>query len=110
MALETALVIDDNADLRETLRFILEDEGYLVLEAANGVEALATLRDHVGPLVVILDNDLPYLNGSYLLHMVAEDETLAREHRFVLMSAEADNLARPLRRDLSRLHARTLRK
>src|SRR5258706_13405059 len=46
------LVIDDNPDLRVTLQWLLEAEGYLVLVAANGLEGLRLQRVHPSDLVV----------------------------------------------------------
>ncbi len=45
----TVLVVDDDYDLRETMRDVLEDEGYAVETASNGQEALDCLRDGNSP-------------------------------------------------------------
>ncbi|HEV8193084.1 MAG TPA: response regulator [Ktedonobacterales bacterium] len=39
------LLVDDDQAIRETLRFVLEDAGYQVLEASDGSAALRALRD-----------------------------------------------------------------
>ena len=54
--------MDDEAQIRRVLRLAFEDEGYQVLEAANGAEALAELRREP-PDVVLLDLMLPDLHG-----------------------------------------------
>src|SRR5262249_1649760 len=51
----TVLVVDDDFDLRQTLREILQDEGYAVDTAANGQEALDRMRRETPPEVVVLD-------------------------------------------------------
>lgn len=56
------LIVDDDDDIRETLRDLLEDEGYQVLEASNGREALARLR-HGSVCVVLLDLMMPIMDG-----------------------------------------------
>ena len=56
------LVVDDNADAREALRFLLEDEGHEVRTAADGPEALAVAASFV-PDVVLLDIGLPGMDG-----------------------------------------------
>ena len=43
MSPRPVLVVDDDPDIRETLRFVLEDAGYPVYSAENGKEALAVL-------------------------------------------------------------------
>lgn len=59
----TILVVDDDPHLREALRTLLEDEGYRVEEAADGVEALDVIdRCHVD--VVLLDLQMPRLDGA----------------------------------------------
>ena len=56
------LVVDDDADVRQLLRRMLEPEGYTVVEAENGRAALERLRD-VSPSVVLLDLMMPEMDG-----------------------------------------------
>ncbi|MFF0344588.1 response regulator [Kribbella sp. NPDC004875] len=56
------LLVDDEPRIRRVLRLALEDEGYLVAEAANGYDALAALRRET-PDVVLLDLMLPDRDG-----------------------------------------------
>jgi two-component system CheB/CheR fusion protein len=56
------LVVDDNEDAREALRFLLEDEGHDVRTAGDGVSALAE-TERFSPEVVLLDIGLPGLDG-----------------------------------------------
>ena len=56
------LLVDDEPRIRRVLRLALEDEGYLVAEAANGLEALSALRREP-PDVVLLDLMLPDRDG-----------------------------------------------
>ena len=58
----TLLVVDDEPSILETTRFILECEGYRVLTARDGEEALETLARERPP-VVLLDVMIPKLNG-----------------------------------------------
>jgi CheY-like chemotaxis protein len=88
------LVVDDDPDLRQALHLALGDAGYGVLEAANGVEALAVLRDHVEPMVIVLDNKMPHLDGSYLVELLAADPSLGAQHRLVLISGDVDAFRR----------------
>ncbi|MBF6590369.1 MAG: response regulator [Ktedonobacterales bacterium] len=82
-----ALVVDDDKDTRDVLRLILEDVGYTVEEARDGVQTLEALQSSDIPLVVLLDLDLPQLDGIEVLHAVARDPRLAARHAFILLTA-----------------------
>ncbi len=56
------LVVDDDVEVRQLLRRILEPEGYTVVEAENGRVALERLRD-VSPSVILLDLMMPEMDG-----------------------------------------------
>ena len=56
------LVVDDESRIRLALRACLEAEGYSVTEAADGVEALESVRADL-PDLIILDLAMPRLNG-----------------------------------------------
>jgi CheY-like chemotaxis protein len=56
------LVIDDDPDIRETVTDCLEDEGYRVLEAADGAQGLAAAARE-RPDVILLDMKMPVLDG-----------------------------------------------
>ena len=60
------LVIDDNAAIRELLRLVLEDEGYEVIEAADGAEGLQRYQATPTDLV-ITDLKMPGMDGLELL-------------------------------------------
>ena len=56
------LVVEDDADVRDMLRTILETEGYETVVAANGAEALEAMHSHT-PCVVLLDLMMPVMDG-----------------------------------------------
>ena len=60
--MQQILVVEDEADIRELLRFNLEREGFSVLDAADGPQALDMARRHT-PALVLLDVMLPGLDG-----------------------------------------------
>lgn len=61
------LVVDDDRGVLDAMRDTLSEEGFVVLTASNGVEAIRTL-DSVGrPSVVIVDLSMPVMNGWELL-------------------------------------------
>jgi CheY-like chemotaxis protein len=103
------LIVDDNDGIRKMIRFALEDAGYRVLEALDGVEALDYLSTHVNRLVVVLDLNLPRLDGWGLLRAV-DGTPLAKRHRFVLATAQGDFLPRALIHLLSQLRVPVLAK
>jgi two-component system response regulator CpxR len=70
------LVVDDDAEIRETLSALLEHEGYTVLSAENGVQALDFLRrDH--PNCMLLDLMMPVMSGWEVLEEIQESATLS---------------------------------
>ena len=56
------LIVEDNADARESLRSLLESLGHKVVEASNGLDGLALARQHQ-PEVALIDLGLPGLDG-----------------------------------------------
>jgi CheY-like chemotaxis protein len=56
------LVIDDDATIREMLELVLASEGYEVITAAHGADALAQLN-HINPHVILLDMKMPIMDG-----------------------------------------------
>lgn len=87
MAMTNVCVVEDDPDIRETVRDLLADAGYSVVEAANGLEGLRILEGSVEPLVAVIDYRLPALNGCDLLETVANDAQLQARHTFIMMSA-----------------------
>jgi CheY-like chemotaxis protein len=73
---KTVVVVDDERDIRDTLRDAFEDEGYAVATAANGEEALGLLRKTQRPCVVIVDIIMPVMSGSELYSALRADPAL----------------------------------
>jgi DNA-binding NtrC family response regulator len=66
--LETILVVEDEAGIRALVRKILRRQGYEVLEASNGEEALTICRDHPGKIgLLITDVIMPEVGGRELV-------------------------------------------
>jgi two-component system, chemotaxis family, chemotaxis protein CheY len=57
------LIIDDDADIRTAVADILEDEGFDVATAENGIEGLQVLETGPRPNVILLDIMMPQLDG-----------------------------------------------
>ena len=73
MKLKKILVVDDEVDLVETVRFPLEMEGYDVLVSYNGEDALNQARKE-NPDLIILDLMLPKLDGYKVCRLLKFDE------------------------------------
>src|SRR5258707_3829244 len=66
------LVVDDSRVVRKVARRILEDLGFDVAEAGDGVEALAWVRT-AAPDVILLDWNMPVMNGIEFLRRLREE-------------------------------------
>ena len=91
-----ACVVEDDAAIRQTLRAILELEGYDVLEASDGSAALEILRATEGPLVVLLDLLMPGMDGITLLQTVACGPELTESRAFIVVTAAPQMLTPPM--------------
>ncbi len=60
--METILVVDDESDIREVVRYALSREGFRVVEAEDGLDGLEKTSES-DPAVVILDITMPRMNG-----------------------------------------------
>lgn len=81
------LIVDDDLAIRELLREALEEEGYEVAEASDGIEGLERLRTSQERQVVLLDQLMPRLNGIGVLKAVRADPLLANRHAYILLTA-----------------------
>ena len=70
LVLGEVAVVEDEQDIRETLRDILEMEGYRVRCACNGKEALDALAEMPRPLLILLDLMMPVMSGTELAKRV----------------------------------------
>ncbi|MFZ5827410.1 MAG: response regulator [Bacillota bacterium] len=80
------LVVDDEANIRELCRLYLEQEGYTVVEAADGVEALEKVRT-LHPALVVLDLNMPRKGG-----MDVTRELVADQVPIIMLTARGDEL------------------
>ena len=78
MSCRDILVVEDDQDISESLRDLLESEGYHVATAANGREGIEVLRaQNLQPCVVLLDLMMPVMNGWQFLEAKAADDGLS---------------------------------
>ncbi len=65
--MDTILLVDDESEVRDLAREILEAQGYRILEAASAEEALQVARTHTEPIALLLtDVVMPGLHGHEL--------------------------------------------
>lgn len=87
------LVVDDDLEVRASLREILDGAGYPVLTAANGEEALHVLRSPLPVGAILLDVMMPVKNGLEVLLEKNSDARLRDIPVFLLTAATYDVVA-----------------
>lgn len=85
---KTILVADDEIDLREALVTFLEAEGFNVLAATNGREALDLAWKHT-PDLIMLDIQMPEMTGLEALRELRSSEGLENTH-VMMLTAQSD--------------------
>jgi CheY-like chemotaxis protein len=83
---KTVLVVDDETVIRAMVAEALSDEGYTVITAANGAEALELLKRH-RPTAVVLDLMMPVMNGYAFLAACRAEPQSASTPVLVLSAA-----------------------
>jgi CheY-like chemotaxis protein len=83
------LVIDDDPAIREVVSTILALEGYPVVAAESGVEALKELRGGVRPCLILLDLRMPEMDGWELRALLKREPQLA-DIPVVVLSGDHD--------------------
>jgi CheY-like chemotaxis protein len=91
MTCQPILIIEDEPDLRETLKDLLEISGFKVNTASNGKEGLEHIRSSGNPCLILLDLMMPVMNGWQFLEALNGDtEPLEKKPSVVIVSAAAD--------------------
>jgi CheY-like chemotaxis protein len=83
------LLVDDDADTRESVGEVLEDRGYSVLGARNGAEAVDLLQSGTVPSVILLDLMMPVMDGYRFRAQQRSDPTLAAIPVIVITAGES---------------------
>src|SRR5215210_8144007 len=83
LVMPTVLVVEDEPVIRELMAILLEEEGYTVRQACDGLEALETVDQHPVDLV-LSDVKMPRLDGASLAHRLRAQ---ANPLPVILMSA-----------------------
>lgn len=77
MSKSKILVADDDKSTRELISIVLEDEGYDVVTAMNGLETVEIAAKEK-PDLIVLDIMMPQMDGYEALNKIKENEELAR--------------------------------
>jgi two-component system cell cycle sensor histidine kinase/response regulator CckA len=86
---ETLLIVENEAAIRNLLQMALRKNGYTVLAAESGHEALELVRVHAGPLdLLITDVMMPDMDGPELVRQLT---TIRPETRTLFMSGYMDD-------------------
>ena len=64
------MIVDDHEDIREVVHVLLTNEGYQIIEAKDGKEALELLDDEID--LIILDVMMPEMNGYQVCLLMRE--------------------------------------
>lgn len=89
---QLVLIVDDEQDLLDVTRFVLEGEGFRVETAKNGADALAQLHAGTRPGLVLLDLMMPVMNGWEFLNELAKIPALSSIPIVVLTASGATKI------------------
>ena len=84
------MIVDDDPVVRRMLQLTFEAEGFEVVTAADGVEALAAVRGE-RPAILVLDIMMPKLDGMKVMRELKADDDL-RNIPVILLSAKGRNV------------------
>lgn len=80
------LLIDDEKGIRNVLKIVLADKGYVVLTATNGKEALKICEEHC-PGIIFVDMEMPGMNG---LEMIEKMNKRWKGRKVVLLTGHLE--------------------
>ena len=74
---KTILLVDDDIDVLEPIQYLLIEEGYEVISASNGREAIAVYRENK-PDIIFMDIKMPVLNGYEAFNKIMKIDKKAK--------------------------------
>ena len=89
----TILCIDDNKNILELHKAVLQSDGHAVLIAANGTSGIALSRNHAIDAIV-LDFNMPTMDGARVAEIIAQEQPTVP---VVVCSGHTDEIPEPLR-------------
>jgi CheY-like chemotaxis protein len=104
MSRTTVLFVDDDDFIRGAYGDLLRDDGFSVVEAADGGEALKAATAISGDVLLVLDEEMPCMRGSEVLDRI-DQRTDATRFRVVIISGSGNASLYTLPRRGLRVHA-----
>ena len=95
MRKDHVLIVEDDDDIRTVVAAVLQAEGYPVIEAVHGRDALDKLRLAGGVCLIVLDLYMPTMNGRAFREAQLKDPTIA-DIPVVVVSADPDAVKQAL--------------
>ena len=89
--MKKVLVVDDSLTIRMQVRMSLRPEKYEVLEAENGQDGLNIIEQNEDLSFIILDIDMPVMNGIEMLEKVRENKSSSHIPVFIMTTNNAAN-------------------
>lgn len=86
------LLVEDDPELRHALAELLAYEGYTVALVADGSEALAYLRGRARPGLILLDLELPVMDGRSVIQQITADPELSK---IPMVALSVDEITEP---------------
>jgi two-component system alkaline phosphatase synthesis response regulator PhoP len=96
---KTILIVDDEPNIRKSLKMVLEDAGFQVVTAADGVDALEIIKEK-RPDFISLDLIMPRKSGHKLLYELRKDKQLSRIPVLIVTAHAQDDLGKGDLKDL----------
>lgn len=89
--MQTILIVDDDAHIRQVVHFALEKSGYNIIEAENGQQALEKFEQHT-PNLIVLDIMMPEMDGTDVCREIRKNSQVP----IVFLSSRDDEIDRIL--------------
>src|SRR5438128_1305372 len=93
---QPVLIVDDDADVRDAMEFLLRSEGYRTVTAADGDDALTKLRAGLEPCLILLDLMMPWKDGFQFRQEQMRDPRLSAIPVVVLSGRHQPEIDAPL--------------
>ena len=84
------MIVDDSKTIRVQIKHVIKSQGYEIIEASNGAEAVELYRTHQDSVfMMFLDINMPVMNGLETLETLSKDESLKMPNVVVLTTEDS---------------------
>jgi two-component system chemotaxis response regulator CheY len=84
------LIVDDSKTIRQQVAFTLSKGGFQVVEADDGKNGIAVLRENLDVAVIISDENMPNMNGIEMASAISKDPQLSK-FPIIMLTTEGSN-------------------